>query len=158
MNYEEWLAGVPKSITNDPLWRNEVYRLALFLGDLAWHDVSKLVKDRRTRSLADQLYRASGSISANICEGYSRASRKDQARFYEYALGSARESRDWYFKARNVLGATVFKHRVKLLVQIIRQLLTMVPTYRNRRIEEDPVTYEFEPVDQLLNTVPLPNE
>lgn len=24
MNYEEWLAGVPATITNDPLWRNEV--------------------------------------------------------------------------------------------------------------------------------------
>jgi hypothetical protein len=62
----------------------EVYRLALFAGDLAWHDVSRLIKDGRTRSLADQLYRAIGSMSANIAEGYSRRSVKDQARFYEY--------------------------------------------------------------------------
>jgi four helix bundle protein len=71
----------------------KLYRLALFLGDLAWHDVTKLVSDRRTVSLADQLFRAIGSIGANIAEGYSRQSGKDRTRFYEYALGSTRESR-----------------------------------------------------------------
>jgi four helix bundle protein len=50
--------------------------------------------------LSDQLYEAVGSVSANLAEGYSRGTGKDRARFYEYALGSARESRDWYFKAR----------------------------------------------------------
>lgn len=50
---------------------------ALFLSDLSWHDVSKLVKDRRTAGVADQLYRAVGKISSNICEGYSRGTGKD---------------------------------------------------------------------------------
>jgi four helix bundle protein len=93
MTYDEWQASVPIEFTNDPLWRMEVYQLAVFASDLAWHDVSKLVQDKRLVSLADQLYRAVGSISANIAEGYSRQSGKDQARFYEYALGSAREAR-----------------------------------------------------------------
>ena len=43
MTYEEWLASVPQELTDDPLWRMEVYQFALFAGDLAWHDVSKLV-------------------------------------------------------------------------------------------------------------------
>ena len=93
MTYNEWLASVPPELTNDPLWRMEVYRLAVFASDLAWHDVSKLAEDKRTVSLSDQLYRAIGSVSANIAEGYSRRSGKDQARFYEYALGSARSPR-----------------------------------------------------------------
>ncbi|MFN8404533.1 MAG: four helix bundle protein [Anaerolineales bacterium] len=38
-------------------------------------------------------YEAVGSVGANISEGYSRSSGKDRARFYEYALGPARESR-----------------------------------------------------------------
>jgi len=50
------------------------------------------------------LYRAVGSIKANIAEGYSHRSGKDQARFYEYSLGSARESRGWYYDARHILG------------------------------------------------------
>lgn len=76
MTYEEWLASVPQDLTTDPLWRMEVYRLAVFAVDLAWHDVSKLAQDKRTISLADQLYRAIGSIGANIAEGYNELNDK----------------------------------------------------------------------------------
>lgn len=69
MTFEEWLSGVPSEFTNDPLWRMEVYRLAVFAGDLAWQDASKLAHDKRTVSLADQLYRAVGSISAKSPRG-----------------------------------------------------------------------------------------
>lgn len=108
-------------------------------------------------SLSDQLYRAVGSISANISEGYSRASGKDQARFYEHALGSARESRDWYFKSRHVLGEIVTNHRLNLLVQIIRSLLKMVPKYRGSQIREEGVLYETDALSKLLYLVPLPD-
>jgi four helix bundle protein len=137
MNYQEWLADVPTEIKDDPLWKMEVYRLGLFLGDLAWHDALKLSIKPPTRSLSDQLYRAAGSISANTCEGYSRASGKDQARFYEYALGSARETRDWYFKSRYVLGPEVTQHRLQLSAQIIRNLLRIVPKARGSSIAEE---------------------
>ena len=155
MNFEMWLAQVPSSITNDPLWRTTVYRQALFVGDLSWHDTRKLVKDHSLISLADQLYRAMGSISANIAEGYSRASGKDQARFYEYALGSARESRDWYFKARHSLGVTVTEHRMNFLAEIIRQLSKMVPKYRGKSIKEESIIYETTPISDLLQNVPI---
>src|ERR1043165_8172531 len=111
MTFEEWVETVPREIRDDAVWSVEVYRLALFAGDLAWHDATKLLGDKGTISMADQLHRAAGAISAEICEGYSRRSGKDQARFYEYALGSARESRDWYFKSRRVLGPGVTSHR-----------------------------------------------
>jgi len=62
MDYGEWEKTVPEAITSDPLWRVEAYRLALFAADLGWHDVTKLMRDRRTRSLSDQLYRALGGI------------------------------------------------------------------------------------------------
>ena len=62
MNYKDWLASVPKEITSDALWNISAYRYSLFVADLAWHDVSKLVDDKRTRQLSDQLYRAVGSI------------------------------------------------------------------------------------------------
>ena len=158
MNYEEWLVNVPATITDDALWRTEVYRIALFLGDLAWYDVRKLAKDPSMISVSDQLYRATGSISANISEGYSRASGKEQARFYEYALGSAREARDWYFKSRHVLGQAVAEHRLTLLARIIRQLLKMVPKYREKRIQEEDVLYETQPLSMLLQNVPMPTD
>ncbi|MDM8530239.1 four helix bundle protein [Anaerolineales bacterium HSG25] len=132
-HYEEWEQSVPKTIREDSLWRVESYRLGLFVAELGWHDVTKLAQDRRTRSLADQLYRALGSISANIAEDYSRGTGRDRAKFYEYALGSARESRDWYYKARHVLGEAVLNHRLDILTQIIRLLLTMIPQQRSMR-------------------------
>ena len=155
MTFEEWLASVPAEITNDPLWRMEVYRLALFASDLAWHDVSRLVQDKRTISLADQLYEAVGSISANIAEGYSRSSGKDEARFYEYSLGSAREARTWYYQGRHVLGAAVALHRIRLLTQIVRLLLTIIPVERRRKLAEEQAAYDINIAD-LLDNPPMP--
>jgi len=156
VTFKEWLTEVPPSITNDALWQTKVYQMALFLGDLAWRDTRKLVRDKSMLSVSDQLYRATGSISANISEGYSRASGKDQARFYEYSLGSARESRDWYFKSRHCLGVEVANHRMNLLDEIIRQLLVMVPKYRGKYIKEDDAVYETKHLSNLLNKVPMP--
>jgi four helix bundle protein len=146
MNYVEWENAVPLTVKNDALWKIEAYRLALFVSDIGWHDVTKLIQDRRTRSLSDQLYRALGSISANIAEGYSRGTGKDRARFYEYALGSARESRDWYYKARHILGEAATIHRLDLVAQIIRMLLVMVPNQRGRYLKSNPERPEVESI------------
>jgi four helix bundle protein len=166
MNFATWQTSVPDSITNDSLWKMAAYRLALFLSDVAWPDVTKLTGDSRTRSLADQLFRAVGSISANLAEGYSRGTGRDRARFYEYSLGSARETRDWYFKARHVLGAIVTEHRLNFLAEIIRLLLTMVPQQRGFVLKEDEVPYRVneapralveQEVDRLLRDIPFPD-
>jgi four helix bundle protein len=154
-SFSEWLATVPETITGDPLWKMKAYRLALFLGDLAWHDVTKLVSDRRTVSLADQLFRAIGSIGANIAEGYSRQSGRDRARFYEYALGSTRESRHWYYQGRHVLSDKVAEHRINLLAEIARLLLLIIPQERVRNLAEEPTSYEIDLV-ALLDDPPLP--
>lgn len=164
MNYREWEEEVPEEIRGDSLWKMQAYRLALFLTDLGWQDVTKLMRDRRTMGLADQLYRALGSVSANLAEGYSRGSGKDRARFYEYALGSARESRDWYFKGRHVLGADVAQHRLQLLTEVIRLALTMIPQQRGQALREETPPYQAQPnpttqpqpLDALLQTIPLP--
>jgi four helix bundle protein len=138
LTFEEWANGVPTEIQEDSLWRVEAYRLGLFLSDLGWKDATKLLRDRRMSGIADQLCRAVGNISSNIAEGYSRGTGKDRARFYEYALGSARETPDWYFKARHVLSEAVVKHRMEVSTNIIRLLLKMVATERktNRRVAE----------------------
>ena len=170
MDYDNWAQTVPEdiNITQDPLWTATAYRYALFLGDLAWSDVTALMRDARTRALSDQLYRAVGSVSSNIAEGYSRHSGKDRARFYEYSLGSARESRDWYFKARFTLGEKTSRHRIQFLTQIIRLLLTMVPQQREYVLREQAATYclpetaadsECDQVDEtscLLADAPMP--
>lgn len=137
-----WEASVPEAIRGGALWRMTVYRRALYLRDLAWDDMTVLHRDGRTRRIADQLYRAVGSISANIAEGYSRGSGRDRARFYEYALGSAREARDWYYKARHKLGDDLATHRLDLLSEICRHLLGTIRNQAGRTLREPAVDYD----------------
>ena len=157
-SYEEWEQTVPDELTQDLLWKVEAYRLALFASDLGWYDVTKLAKDKRTQDLAGQLYRSLGSECANIEEGYSKASKRDRARFYEYALGSARESRGWYYRGRFVLQERVTRHRIQLQTQIIRLLLTMIPEQRGSALQEPgPVYYtsSLPNLDSLLSDIPF---
>ncbi len=170
MDYAEWEKTVPEEIKADSLWKVTAYRLALYIVDLGWLDVTKLMKDRRTISLSDQLYRALGSIGANISEGYSRGTGKDRARFYEYALGSARETRGWYFDSRHVLGQAVTTHRIRLLAEIIKLLLTMIPQQGRYAVHDEIVEYgDASQADRmgdvgdliidsdLLKNVPIPS-
>lgn len=168
MNYREWLQQVTSEITGDPLWTVEAYRLSLFAADVSWADVTKLLQDKRTIDLSNQLYRAVGSMGANISEGFSRGSGRDRARFYEYALGSARESRTWYFIGRHVLGETVTCHRMLFLTQIIRLLLVMIPDQRGAQLREEEPAYQISDgsslfqsssahaLNELLEKIPMP--
>jgi four helix bundle protein len=144
ITYRDWLTTVPVEITGDSLWKMEAYRLSLFMGELAWRDATKLGADFRTRSLSDQLYRAVGALAANVSEGYSRSSGKDRARFYEYALGSAREARGWYYEGRHILTDEVALHRMRFLTEVIRLLLTMVPQNREITLREEAMEYRLE--------------
>lgn len=162
-SFEEWETTIPETIKADSLWKMTAYRLALLLSDLAWYDIGKLQGDRRLIGLSDQLYRAAGSIGANLAEGYSRGTGKDRARFYEYALGSARESRDWYFKARHSLGETVTNHRLQILSRIIQLLLTSIPQQRGQAIHEEPALYQTSWTLNsewftLLHNIPFPEQ
>ena len=143
MNYQDWERTVPEAITGDILWKMKAYRLSLFVCHIGWQDVTTLSQDRRTANIGSQLYRSLGSIGANIAEGYSRSGAKERAHFLEYALGSARESRDWYYKAGFGLAKEVVEHRINLLTEIIKLLLKMVPNERNQGIiREDLVEYD----------------
>ena len=162
MDYRDWLHNVPDSLRADSLWKMTAYRVSLFLADIGWEDVTRLTKDRRTVSIADQLYRALCGISPNLAEGYSRGTGKDRARFYEYSLGSVRESRDWYFKSRHVLGQEVVNHRLDLLAHLARLLLTMVPQQRAGSIREERAVYDVKSeqsddktLETLLANVPF---
>ena len=166
MNYREWEITVPGEIKGDSVWKSEAYRLALFAADLGWHDATKLLTDKRTISVADQLYRSVGAVSADVEEGYSRGTGRDRARFYEYGLGSAREARGWYFKGCHVLGPEVSGHRLQLLTHIVKLLLTMIPNQRGQVLREDSPPYHTaaEPpslkttakLDELVDNIPMP--
>jgi four helix bundle protein len=119
---------------SDPLWDYVAYQKALFLSDLAWFDCDRLMKDARGRVIVSQLYDAASSISANIEEGYSKGFGADYARYLGIALGSARETRGWYWRGRRMLTEKVLEHRFDLLSEIISLLMTTIP--QQRRIKK----------------------
>lgn len=157
-NCDQWLTTVPPSLNADSLWRVEAYRLGLFSADLAWVDSGILRQDARTWGLVRQLLESAGSVPANISEGYSRGHEKDRARFYEFALGSAREARTWYFVQRFLLPADVVTHRLNLLTSVARLLLKMIPDERGFSLHEAPVDYggQVPAMEELLINVQLP--
>ncbi|MDX1523187.1 MAG: four helix bundle protein, partial [Anaerolineae bacterium] len=120
-----WIGQVPTSITRDPLWDFETYRKALFLSDLAWQDCGKLLSDPLGKGIAWQLIDSAGSVAANIEEGYGRGYGKDYARFLRIALGSAQETRGWYYRGRHMLEAEVVNHRMELINEIIAMLVVV---------------------------------
>ncbi len=131
-NYEEWLGILPECIKEDPLWRLEAYRKSLFLSDLAWWDCEKLQKNPLGNARMSQLLRSSGSVSANVEEGYGRGFGKDYARFLRIAIGSARETRGWYWRNRQAIESEIVNHRMNLATEIIKMLTIIADQQRKR--------------------------
>ena len=118
----------------DPLQRMRAYQLACELVSESWQDVEILAHHRAMDKVSGQLYAAVGSIAANLGEGYAHSSGKERARFFEYALGSARESTAWFRSAEPLLGPEVVTKRVEKLDEIRRLLLAIIPRERGRLI------------------------
>jgi len=125
VSYEEWESSVPERLRADPLWSLRVYRTALYAGELGRADAALVARLDEYDHVATQLARATASISANIAEGYSRLGPRDRGRYYEFALGSAREARDWYFKARGALGTEVAEGRMDLHTTLVKILTVL---------------------------------
>lgn len=129
MRYEDWEAEVHTRISAEPSWQFFGYRKGLFLYELLWIDCEKLMQDRRGKAIADQIIRSGGSITANIEEGYGRGFGKEYLYFLRISLGSARETKGWYWRSKALLPEAVINHRLALLDEIIGLLVTEI----NRR-------------------------
>ena len=127
---EEFEREPPADLFGDPMWRLPADRIARFLADVCRQDIMSLIRDGAPRSSISQLERCVPSIAANIAEGYSRFSGKERARYYEIALGSARESRERYRDVRSWLGIPAATERGMLLTRIIKVLTVAIPRDR----------------------------
>ena len=121
----------PPDLFGDPIWRLPAYRIALFLSDLLPSDTSLLYKTACQRHVIDQLARSVDSVRSNITEGYSKYSGRERARYYESALCSAREARDWYRRVIPWLGQDAAMERGALLTRVIKILLVAIPQERS---------------------------
>src|SRR5260370_38895994 len=77
----------------------DVWQKAIDFADLIYNQTRHFPTDERF-GLTNQLRRATVSISSNIAEGSSRASKTDFARFVEIATGSVFEVTSQGFVAR----------------------------------------------------------
>ncbi len=73
----------------------------------------------------------------------------------KYSLGSARETRNWYYQSRHILGEAPALHRIRLMTQIIRLLLVIIPAERGYKFQEEIPDYNPVPTE-LLNNMPMP--
>lgn len=110
----------------DRMDNSEMHRLALELFDKFWDDSEIIGRDYRGREIVRQLVRSIGSISANIEEGYGRGFGKEYIRFLRIARGSARESKGWYIKAKNLISRPLLDERSKELDIIISKLVNAI--------------------------------
>ena len=136
-----WERSCPAAITSDVIWNLDVYRAALFLRHVARRDCAALSADRAGEQFAGQLARATGSVGANLGEGYSRPTRADRIRFLNYALGSTRESITWYHASNSLLPQVLIEERLLLLVRIRSLLLGLIKSLRAKESTAAP----FEP-------------
>ena len=133
LTYEEWQLRVPSAIKREPVWELYGYRKALYLFDRVWEDCGKFMHDQRGRIISDQLIRSSGSISANIEEGHGRGvAGKEYQQFLRYALASARETKGWFYRAKELLSADAVEHRYALTDEVIALLITEIERQRKR--------------------------
>jgi four helix bundle protein len=100
-----------------------VYQVALELHSLC----ATLVASFASRTVRDQLERASLSIVLNIAEGGGRRSRRDKARFYTIARGSAMEVAALMdvLERRHLAPTALIRSWRRLSVRIV-QMLTKV--------------------------------
>jgi four helix bundle protein len=124
MTYEEWEENVHERVRTEPIWQFLGYRKALFFYELVWQDSEKLGRDRRGRAIAEQLVRSAGSVSANVEEGHGRGYGKQRNWFFTVSIGSARESKGWYWRARHLVSSEVLDHRLALADEVIALLVT----------------------------------
>jgi four helix bundle protein len=132
MTYEEWEKDVHERVKAEPIWQFLGYRKALFFYELVWQDCEKLVRDRRGRAIAEQLVRSAGSVSANVEEGHGRGYGKQRDWFFTVSIGSARESKGWYWRARHLVSSEVLDHRLALVDEVIALLVTELNRQRSR--------------------------
>ncbi|MGB4833603.1 MAG: four helix bundle protein [Candidatus Moraniibacteriota bacterium] len=89
-------SGKITSFTKLETWQ-EAHRLVLEA-----YALSKLFPREEMFGLANQMRRASVSITSNIAEGFSRQSYKEKAQFYSVALGSLTEVQSQLLIARDL--------------------------------------------------------
>lgn len=125
-----------KDFTDMPMWQ-----LALEVGELIFVQTNDLPK-KEDYGLTSQIRRASVSISANIAEAFGRSTPKDKSKFYDYARGSAFETKSLLLYGQKV---GYFSNEVtEMVIEKINTIihnLNKVKVTLNNKINTKPQSY-----------------
>ncbi len=128
----DWEKTQPASITEDSVWRLDCYRESLFLLQLARTDVASSAPRSVAGKPSNQLVSSIASVGANIAEGYGRGTNADRARFFTYALGSAREAVVWYQTVLPPDHSEQLTDRLNRLARVKRMLIGLLARIREK--------------------------
>jgi four helix bundle protein len=124
-----------------------VYKRALEFAGWSEDLMDSLTKKTSTR---DQLARAGDSIALNIAEGNGKFSRRDRARFFQIAHGSALECAaclDLLVARRCCADDAIVKGK-EILEEIVRMLFTMLDKLGCRIAEDSPLYEDKEEAEE----------
>lgn len=116
----------------NPLDRYPFYPKACLLYEDAMQDTEKRIRDERWWILVKQLVRSSGSICANIEEGYGRGTPQEFAHRLKLARGEAWETRGWYHRSKRFLPLELVTIRKKQADEIIALLTATINTLEKK--------------------------
>ncbi|HET9004911.1 MAG TPA: four helix bundle protein, partial [Gemmatimonadaceae bacterium] len=138
MNLDEWVETAPSPLRESPLWKVRVYQIGTYVARLAGQDATALERHPRFAETVSQLVKSAGSVPATVSEGYSRQSRRERIKYYEYALGCAREASTWYSNAADTLPPEMVEDRLTLLARACQLLLKMIQNERKGKGRDFP--------------------
>ena len=97
-------------------------------------DVDIFPNKRAANTIADQIIRSSGSISANIAEGFNRS----KAKFLnslDIALGEANETENWLYKIRDLkyIDIIIAENQIEEIKIICKMLNSLIAKIKLRK-------------------------
>ena len=97
-------------------------------------DVDSFPEKRAAWIISDQILRSSGSISANISEGFGRKTRADYEHFLIIARGSTAETQNWLLKCCDLsyLPVGIYDKRNNICIEIIKMINSLIGSLRRK--------------------------
>ena len=115
-----------KHFTDLEVWRRS-HQLFLDLVE----DLDPLPQKRSVAILTDQILRSTGSVGANISEGFNR-SKKKYLNSLDIALGEANEAENWLYKLRDAgfVDRELGNSRIRESIEIAKMLNGLMRSIR----------------------------
>ncbi len=121
-----------ESAINDPLLRYPAYTKALEFYDHVLQDTDLLMGDSRSETIAKQMVRCAGSISANFEEGYGQGTTAEFIHSLRIANGEARETKGWYRRSKRFMPRELIDQRLAEADEIIALTSSMISSLKKR--------------------------